>query len=387
MTSLIRRELKALWNDPWQFALVTYIPILGIISIWWLFSAGIPRQLPVAIVDHDQSQLSRMLARQIQANPAAQTFGYQDIGSAKRAMTQGEVYALVVLPYGLKRDLLTGHSPTIEIRYNSQFLLVGKLLSSQIQLSLADGLLQVANRKQLALGVPKAQAEINLRPVTSQKTALYNSNSNYIAFLVPPILLALGQLLAMLVFANSLNRELRLNTMSEWFSLGTRRVVFTKIIVYTPLILLQGRFVLAILYQFLGLPIAGGFGLLLVAQLAMLLAVWLLVLVIFFLLQDSARVISFCTALFAPAFPFMGITFPTLDMPLLAQLWRKLMPSSHYIDTHVSVVSYGQGWNTLADQLINYWGFLFLIPVIIFLAKRVKRAHLVEPSHSVEGVQ
>ncbi len=387
MTSLIRRELKALWNDPWQFALVTYIPLLGIISLWWLFSAGMPRQLPVAIVDHDQSQLSRMLTRQVQASPAAQTFGYQDIASAKRAMTQGEVYALVVLPYGLKRDLLTGHSPTIEIRYNSQFLLVGKLLSSQIQLSLADGLLHVANRKQLALGVPKAQAEINLRPVTSQTTALYNSNSNYIGFLVPPVLLALGQLLAMLVFANSLNRELRLNTMSEWFSLGTRRVVFAKIIVYTPLILLQGRFILAVLYQFLNLPLAGGFGLLLVAQVAMLLAVWLLVLVIFFMLQDCARVISFCTALFAPAFPFMGITFPTLDMPMLAQLWRKLMPSSHYIDTHVGVVSYGQGWDTLSSQLINYWGFLFLIPVIVFLAKRVKRAHLADKSLSPEGAQ
>ncbi|WP_299790306.1 ABC transporter permease [uncultured Shewanella sp.] len=387
MKSLIGRELKALWNDPWQFALVTYIPILGIISLWWLFSAGMPRQLPVAIVDHDQSQVSRMLTRRIQANPAAKTIGYQDIAGAKRAMTEGEVYALVVLPHRLNRDLLTGHSPTIEIRYNSQFLLVGKLLSSQIQLSLSDGLLHAANRKQLALGVPKAQAEINLRPVTSQTTALYNSNSNYIGFLVPPVLLALGQLLAMLVFANSLNRELRLNTMSEWFTLGTRRVLFAKMLVYTPLIVLQGRFILAVLYQFLNLPLAGDFGLLLVAQVAMLLAVWLLVLVIFFLLQDCARVISFCTALFAPAFPFMGITFPTLDMPILAQLWRKLMPSSHYIDTHVGVVSYGQGWDTLADQLINYWGFLFLIPVIVFLATGVKRAHMADKSLSPEATR
>lgn len=370
---LLQRELNALWHDPWQLALISYIPLIGIFGLWWLFSAGLPRELPVAIVDQDQSQLSRMLVRQLQANAVISPIHYQDVGSAKASMEKAETYAVVVLPFQLNRDLLTGHQPIIDIRYNAQYLLVGKLLSSQIQLSLADGLKHKALIKQLASGVPMAQAKVNINPVQTQISALYNANSNYIVFLLPPVLLALGQLLAMLVFANSLNRELRLNTLQEWFSLGTRRVLFAKILVYTPLIVLQGRLILTLLYQYLGLPLAGQFGQLLLAQVVMLLAVWLLVLTIFFLLQDSARVISFCTALFAPAFPFMGITFPTQEMPLLAQWWRLLMPSSHYIDTHVGVVSYGQSFSAFTQQIVSYWGFLFLIPIIVFLARKVKR--------------
>ncbi|WP_281212690.1 ABC transporter permease [Shewanella insulae] len=376
MKQLIKRELIALWHDPWQLALVSYIPLVGIFGLWWLFSAGLPRQLPVAIVDQDQSQISRMLVRQLQANSVISPIHYQDINQAKDSMERAETYALVVLPFQLNRDLLTGHQPTIDIRYNSQYLLVGKLLSSQIQLSLADGLRHKALLKQLAAGVPMAQAEVNLNLVKTQVSALYNANSNYVVFLLPPILLALGQLLAMLVFANSLNRELRLNTLQEWFSLGTRRVLWAKILVYTPLIVLQGRLILTLLYQYLGLPLAGTFGQLLLAQIVMLLAVWLLVLTIFFLLQDPARVISFCTALFAPAFPFMGITFPTQEMPQLAQWWRVLMPSSHYIDTHVGVVSYGQGFAVFAQQVTSYAGFLVLIPVIVLLARRVKQANM-----------
>lgn len=44
------------------------------------------------------------------------------------------------------------------------------------------------------------------------------------------------------------------------------------------------------------------------------------------------------------------------------------MPSSHYIESHVSVVSYGATWSTLAQQLSSYWGFIGLLPLIYLLA-------------------
>ncbi|WP_037422590.1 ABC transporter permease [Shewanella xiamenensis] len=374
--ALVRRELKALWRDPWQLALISYIPLLGILCLWWLFSAGLPRQLPVAIVDQDHSQLSRMLTRQLKANPVTDPQSFSDLSSAVEAMQQAQVYAVVVFPYDMKKDLLTGHTPTIDVRYNSQFLLVGKLLSSQIQLSLGDGLLQVAGLKQLMTGTPKSQVAVNLSPVKSQTTALFNRNNNYIGFLVPPVLVALWQLLSMLVMANSLNRELHLNAAQSDEGISNQLTehfwpkVLAKILLFTPILMLQGGFILAWLYLYLALPFAGSIALLF-AQLIMLLAVWSLVLLVFVLMRDSARVISFCTALFAPAFAFMGITFPTHEMPQLAQWWRLIMPSSHYIESHVSVVSYGATWSTMAQQLSSYWGFICLLPVIYTLASKL----------------
>ena len=360
---MLKREFAALLKDPWQLALISYIPLLSIIGLWLLFSAGLPRQLPVAVVDLDQSQVTRALARQLQANPVTQPISFTDLASAVEAMQQAQVYALLVLPHDFKRDLLTGKSPTIDIRYNSQFLLVGKLLSSQLQASMADGLKPLAAVKQLAAGVPKAKVAVNLSPVSSQTTALFNRNNNYVGFLVP-------QLVAMMVFANSLNRELRWHTTAEWLSLGLWQGIAAKVLFYTPLVLLHGGFILALIYLYLDLPIAGSIALLLVAQLVMLLAVWLMVLVIFFALKDSARVISFCTAMFAPAFAFMGVTFPTHEMPALAQWWRVIMPSSHYIESHVAIVSYGQDWLATLPQLLSYCGYLLLLLPIVFLARK-----------------
>lgn len=175
---------------------------------------------------------------------------------------------------------MTGHSPSIDIRYNSQFLLVGKLLSSQIQLTLGAGLLKVAGIKQLLQGVPKSHVAVQLSPVTSQTTALFNRNNNYVGFLVPAVLVALWQLLAMLIFSNSLSRELTpeghfISGQVIWLR------VWAKIMVLTPILLMHGGFILVLLYQYLALPAAGNLALLILAQIVMLLAVWLLVLLVF----------------------------------------------------------------------------------------------------------
>lgn len=373
MRQLIKRELNSLWQSPWQLALVSYIPLIGVLALWWLFSAGLPRQLPVALVDLDNSQISRMLSRQLAANSVIAPQSFANEVQAIDAMRQAQVYAMVVLPHQLKKDLLTGHHPTIEIRYNSQFLLVGKLLSSQLQLSLAQGLTHIGQQRLLLNGANKATVDVSLTPITNQTTALFNRNNNYVGFLVPPILIALWQLLSMLVFVNSLNKELVFYQDRYYLPSNIGGLIVAKVLLYSPIMLLHSGFILLWLYHYLGLPAAGNLLDLVLAQLAMLLALWLLVLVIFMAMRESARSVSFCTALFAPAFAFMGITFPVNDMPLLAQWWRLVMPSSHYIDSHVSVISYGVELPQVLAQIGSYWGYLFLLPIIVFLAYHGKK--------------
>jgi ABC-2 type transport system permease protein len=373
MRHLYWREAKALWHSPWQLALVSYIPLIGVLALWWLFSAGLPRQLPVAVVDLDNSQISRMLTRQLSANAVIAPRSFANAASAIEAMRQTQVYGLVILPYQLKKDLLTSKQPTIDIRYNSQFLLVGKLLSSQLQLSLAEGLTQIGEVNLLLKGANKATVDVSLTPISNQTTALFNRNNNYVGFLVPPILIALWQLLSMLVMVNSVNAELIPHGERHYLALNIWPKVWVKIVFYSPIMLVHGSFILLWLYHYLALPISGSLWLLVLAQVVMLIALWLMVLVIFMVMRDSARTVSFCTALFAPAFAFMGITFPVNDMPLLAQWWRLIMPSSHYIDSHVSVVSYGVGLPQVLAQISSYWGFLLLIPLLYVLGRHAQK--------------
>ncbi|GLS83706.1 ABC transporter permease [Paraferrimonas haliotis] len=377
LSGLIKREWQRFRADPWMLALLSYIPVISVLMLWWLFSAATPRHLPIAVIDHDQSHISRLLTRNLVANPVTVPQAFSDITQAKLAMSEGKVYALVIYPDNMRKDLLTGKSPIIDVRYNSQFLLVGKLLSSQIQATLADGLKQVSMARQLLQGIPKAQAHINVSPIHHQVTALYNRNNDYDRFLLPGITVALAQIIAMLIFANGLTSELRHNTMKQWLEHGLARALWAKTLFYVPLLTLQFSATMMLVYALLGESVVGSMIALLPLQLMMIIAIWLIVLAIFWLLQESARVVSFGAALFAPAFPYLGVTFPVHDMPLAAQLWRLLMPSSHYIDSHLGLLVYQQHYGAIISDMSSYWVFA-LFAVIAILVSRKKAAQVMQ---------
>ena len=387
MMHLFKREFQALYCDPWQLALTTYVPLFSFLILWWIFSAGSPQKLPIAVVDYDNTQLSRQLTRHVNASPSIRVISFANTSDAQQAMKLGSVLALMTLPYHLKVDLMTKNQPTIDIRYNAQFLLTGKLLSSTIQQSLADKLLALAKIKQLLTGATIHQANINIRPIKNQMTALYNHNNNYIAFLTPPILIALLQLIAGLSFINSINHEFKKNSAQTWYSLGVWKVLFAKIIFYTSIMLLYGGFIDSLIYEAIGISSKGAISTLLFALAIMFLALWLIVLLLFFLFLNETRATSILSALLAPAFAFMGITFPTHDMPPLAQYYRTIMPSSHYIDMHIKVVNYGESFFNMLLGLSSYAGFLVLVPIIVVLINKYFSSFKTQtgPSETIEA--
>ncbi len=70
----------------------------------------------------------------------------------------------------------------------------------------------------------------------------------------------------------------------------------------------------------------------------------------------------------------MGITFPATDMPVIAKMWRSLLPVSHYIEVQLQQVDYGTGWYQAAHQLFILACFMvaLVMAVILMLVHRRK---------------
>jgi ABC-2 type transport system permease protein len=122
------------------------------------------------------------------------------------------------------------------------------------------------------------------------------------------------------------------------------------------------------------------------ALVMMLLALWTLVILVFLLMREPARSVSFCTALFAPAFAFMGVTFPVNDMPQLAQWWRLIMPSSHYIDSHISVISYGAQTPQVLQQFLSYGYFLIVLVLAWALERMISSKQLSNQQSQIQSL-
>lgn len=343
-TSQLCREWQLLKADSWLKALALWLPVVLFITLWAIFSAGIARDLPIGVVDFDHSRLSRQVVRQYDASPAiAVTRAFTSVEQGSAAMRSGEIYALVIIPNELEKKTLLGQAPDITTFYNSQFILIAKLVNSAIVKAQGTLNAQVDTLHNMAGGntVP-VQALGQAVPIRSQVTPLYNSNSHYGQFLVSATIPALWQVLIVITTILALAAECRQQGIKAWLQGAPVRHLLAKLLPYTVLFWLHGVLFLWGLYIQLGWPMHGSWSILVLAQLLMVIACQGVAALFFLFPLDVTKAMSLAAGFTAPAFAFVGVTFPATDMPVFAQIWRAMLPVTHYLDVQVHQVNHGQ---------------------------------------------
>jgi len=127
----LSREARRLAADPWDLAMVTWVPLLGVALLWWIFSAGLPRHLAVGVVDDDHSSLSRQLVRMLDATPGVQiTQHFTNAAEAERALRAVDVYAVVSIPRDFARTVKEGRAAQVTLLHNAQMSTHSGLLSA-----------------------------------------------------------------------------------------------------------------------------------------------------------------------------------------------------------------------------------------------------------------
>ncbi|CAH0992096.1 hypothetical protein SIN8267_02211 [Sinobacterium norvegicum] len=366
-------------NSRWQLWLLSASPLIIMSVLYLIFSAGIVRGIDIAVIDLDHSQSSRLLSRYLNASPTLTVTDYSDADAAITAVRKGHYSALVTLPYGLHRKLANGRQPEVDIRYNGQYLLLGKQANSAIQQALASGLQKLSTKSSLLKGLNRQQIAFALSPVRQQITPLNNRNSNYLAFLLPAIMIALWQLVSVMAISNACAQLIAQPALfTQYRSITLWLAQFIAIALPLWLLGIAG---LAFLYGILALPLVGSLSLLIVGQLISLIALFLIVAVLSIIFKDNVRSISICAALFAPAFAFMGVTFPSSDMPLAALIWRQIIPSSHYMQLFLDQLS--RSANLLDVVTLSQFLFFFTLCLPLMFFSRQYRTQILQENNSV----
>ncbi|GJC07519.1 ABC transporter permease [Aeromonas hydrophila] len=360
------REWRLLWQDPFGRALASWLPLLLMGILCWVFSAGLARDLKIGLVDLDQSLLSRELAFSLDASAGlkvAQQFDSIDAGA--RALRGGDIYALVVLPSHLERDARQGTQPQVTVFNNGQFILIAKLINSALAQVVGTLNGQVGVLSAMAGGKALPGALGQAVPIASQVTALYNINSSYAQFLLSALLPAVWQILVVLYGINALARTDRLGldwtTKGVWF--GLWRTLLPHVLIGWG----WGLGWSLLLFKGFGYPMQGSW-LVLTMGLGLASAACVSMGAFFYgIIRDPARALSLAGAYTAPGFAFMGVTFPVSAMGDFAQFWRSLLPISHYVELQIGQTNYGQ---PLAAALPQFGALLlFLLPLLLVVRR------------------
>ena len=381
----LQQQWQLICDDAWLKALLFWLPVLLGFIIWGVFRVGIARDLAIGIVDHDNSSVSRALIRSYDASPTLQVNQqYIDIDAATKALREGSIFALVIIPDDLEKNTLLGKTPNITAFYNSQFILIGKLINASLLSAHGTYVAQLETFKYLSnTGERVEQAIGQALPISSQITPLFNVNNHYGQFLVTAIIPAIWQIIIMVTTVLVWAKPLGKISVNTWLSNISYKKQLVKLLPYVLIFWLQGIVYISVFYGALHWPMHGSWFLIIGAQLLLVLACMSVTTLIFFLTLDATRSMSLVAGFSAPAFAFMGITFPTTDMPILAQVWRALLPISHYVNVQVNQVNYASSWKSSGGDFIALLLFLslLLISYLIF-SKRQRQSIYIDEAYS-----
>ncbi|MFM5817127.1 ABC transporter permease [Aeromonas dhakensis] len=360
------REWRLLWQDPFGRVLASWLPLLLMGILCWIFSAGLARDLKIGLVDLDQSVLSRQLAYSLDASAGLKVARqFDSIAEGANALRGGDIYALVVLPDHLERDARQGTQPRVTVFNNGQFILIAKLVNSALAQVVGTLNGQVGVLTAMADGKALPGALGQAVPINSQVTALYNLNASYAQFLLSAILPAVWQILVVLYGLNALARTDRLGldwtTKGVWF--GLWRTLLPHVLIGWG----WGLLWTLLLFKGFAYPMHGSW-LVLTVGLGLASAACVSMGAFFYaVIRDPARALSLAGAYTAPGFAFMGVTFPVSAMGDFAQFWRSLLPISHYVELQIGQTNYGQ---PLAAALPQFGALLlFLLPLLLVVRR------------------
>ena len=103
---VIRRETRRI-ADSWVLIFSTMIaPVTAFLIIIWLFSSGVVRDLPVAVVDQDHTAFASKVTRMVDATQVCKVkWRLNSVDEARQLMDGGKIDAIVVLPSDLERKV------------------------------------------------------------------------------------------------------------------------------------------------------------------------------------------------------------------------------------------------------------------------------------------
>ena len=167
----------------------------------YMYAPNVVREVPITVVDHSHTALSRHYIRLIDATPEIAVCSYtEDMYAAKEQMLHGEVFGVLYLPRDFEQQMFRGEESVFPFYASTDaFLYYEALEKANLQVMEAmDGMY----RMQLVefLTPQELLAVASCQAVEVVGTALYNPDEGYGIYLIPSVLMIIVfQTLMMLV--------------------------------------------------------------------------------------------------------------------------------------------------------------------------------------------
>lgn len=328
------RELGIIARNPIYLFCMVVFPVVVVFFFTTMLDEGTPMDLPVGVVDQDNSATSRGLTRNLDAMQSSRVvYRFANVTEARSAMQEGKVYAYLYIPEGTGEKLLSGRQPTISYYYTMTCLTAGSMAMKDMKTIGTLGSAAVGQATLSAKGATPGQIKAALQPVTVDAHMIANPMGSYNYSLTTAFVPGILMLFMALLAAYAVGLEMKFDTGKEWLHVAGDNIVVAilgKYIVHALAFLLVIFLYQYYIFSVLHFPRLGGVWS--IVRLSLLQVAGGIGFGIFaFGLMPSLRMSMCIASLWSVlSFSMCGSAFPIagMDAPLQAVSW--LFPLRHY---------------------------------------------------------
>ena len=371
------RELHILChNGIYAFCMVVF-PLMAAFFFTSFLDEGLPEEIPVGVVDLDNSSTSRGLVRRLDAFQNTKVVArFPSVTEARCAMQENKIYAYLYIPDGTAEKLLSGRRPKISYYYSMTCMTAGSMTMKDLKTISTLGSAALGQATMRAKGFTPEQIQTFLQPVRINLYQIGNPEGSYNVYLSTVMIPGIMMLFMMLIAAYSLGMELKFDTGKEWLAKADGNIVVAilgKFLPHVFIFLAVVFFYQSYIYGVLHFPREGSVGD--IVLLCFLQVVASIGFGIFsFGLMPSLRMSMSISSLWGVlGFSMAGSAFPimAMDAPLQSLSW--LFPLRHYFMLYQVTVFNGFPLIDTWFHLVALVGFT-LLPW--FVVSKIKNAML-----------
>ena len=240
---VIWRELGIIRKRPVYILASVGVLVVNAIFYTTLMKDGLPHDLPIGVVDLDQSSTSRAFAQQLDATQLGEVIYYDDLHLARRDMETGKLTSFVVIPEHFNADIQAQHQPHIGYYVNSLYFVGGALAYKDIMtmVNLVNGAVQ---REVLrAKGYNEREIRALIQPIVLDQHQIGNPATNYGVYLNGVLLPGILEMIVILITIYAVGTELKYGTSRQLLEMtggSIEKALLGKLLPYNLIFTAEG---------------------------------------------------------------------------------------------------------------------------------------------------
>ena len=344
-------------RDRGALGLLVLAPIIYGVLYPQPYLGQLVREIPIAVVDEDSTEISRRLVQSLNAHEAIKVAQRPStLAEAQAALQRREVFAILDIPAGTEREVLAGGQARLPAYVDSvYFLLFNRTLQGILEGTAAVNA-DVASGESRPDGSLYRAALARSSPVEVLNQPLFNPTGGYASYIVPAAFILILQQTLLMGSATLGGAAFEQGGQGARRRRGGPAAVLGQGLAHLLLTLPGAILFLVVLPRIYGFSATEKLGDLLALLLPFLLSVSFLGQFVsaWFTRRETAVLLFIAISL--PLFFLVGVAWPVEAIPPALRMVSFIFPSTSAIDGLVRIDQMNAGLHDVFNDWVRLWG-------------------------------